>query len=101
MPPHPNQPCSRCSRQFGPDEVMFMAATEPPRYWNRIRTAPVCEQCLSPEEREIVIRGSAAVAATGSWPRWSCRSAGRHARRHAPCESSVAGCRSRHHHGNK
>jgi hypothetical protein len=29
--------------------------TEPPRYWNRIRTAPVCEQCLTPEEREIAI----------------------------------------------
>jgi hypothetical protein len=32
-----------------------MAATEPPRYWNRIRTTPVCEQCLTPEEREIAI----------------------------------------------
>jgi hypothetical protein len=24
MPPHPNHPCSRCQRQFGPDETMFM-----------------------------------------------------------------------------
>jgi hypothetical protein len=34
---------------------MFMAATEPPRYWNLIR--PVCEQCLTPEERETISHG--------------------------------------------
>jgi hypothetical protein len=28
--------------------VMFMAQVEPPLFRNRIRTAPVCEQCLSP-----------------------------------------------------
>jgi hypothetical protein len=25
----------------------------PNRYWNRIRTAPICEACLTPAEREI------------------------------------------------
>jgi hypothetical protein len=36
--PHPNHPGHRSRRQIGQDEVLFMAATEPPRYWNRIRT---------------------------------------------------------------
>jgi hypothetical protein len=47
MAPHPSHSPQPLPAAVRPDEVMFMAATEPPRYWNRIRTAPVCEQCLS------------------------------------------------------
>jgi hypothetical protein len=32
---------------------MFMAQVEPPRYRNRIKTRPICEQCLDDGEREI------------------------------------------------
>ena len=44
-----NHLCSRCSRQFGPDEVLYMAAARPVRFPKRlVATVPVCEPCLSP-----------------------------------------------------
>jgi hypothetical protein len=48
---HPDHRCARCRELFADDATLYMTATEPNRYRNR--TAPVCEQCLSPEEREI------------------------------------------------
>jgi hypothetical protein len=53
MPPHPNHPCSRCGRQFGKDEVMWMTVVYQPRFRNRVRTAPACLTCLDDGEREI------------------------------------------------
>jgi hypothetical protein len=66
LSPAANHPCIRCQRQFGPDEVMFMAATEPPRYWNRIRTAPTCFECLDATEREIA-SGQCGVGCRGCY----------------------------------
>jgi hypothetical protein len=52
MPPHPNFPCHRCSRQFGSDETMFMVAVGRNRNpLHPTATAPVCEPCTTPEER--------------------------------------------------
>jgi hypothetical protein len=31
---------------------MYMAPVKPRRYRNRVETKPVCEQCLTPEERD-------------------------------------------------
>jgi hypothetical protein len=54
MPPHPNFPCHRCSRQFGSDVTMFMVAVGRNRNPLRLTaTAPVCEPCTTPEERGV------------------------------------------------
>jgi hypothetical protein len=66
MPPHPNHPCHRCRQQFAADAVMLVA-TKPARYWNRIRTAPVCEACLTPKEHETAI-GQGWVGCRGCLP---------------------------------
>jgi hypothetical protein len=60
MPPHPNFPCHRCSRQFGSDETMFMVPVGRNRNPKRLTaTVPICEACATPEER--------GVAAGQSW----------------------------------